>query len=72
MLESLVLAMDVSQEVLCTFGKVHNGLKVDDFLGCVGNRRERLRQQVQIVHVRIGVFLRPVIGKCPSVVWGVR
>ena len=50
-LESLVFAMQVGQEVLGALGQVHDGLQVDDFFGSIGNRRERLREQIQVVHV---------------------
>ena len=57
MLEGFALAMKISQEVLRTLGQVHDSLEVDNLLGCIGNRRKRLRQQLQIVLVRLVVMV---------------
>ena len=50
-LEGLVLAVNVGQEVLRTLWQVHDSLQVDNLLRCVGNRRKRLRQKSQVVHI---------------------
>ena len=50
-LEGLVLAVNVGQEVLRTLRQVHDSLQVDYFLRRVGYCRERLRQQSQVVHI---------------------
>ena len=46
MLEGLALAVYVGQEMFRSLGQVHNSLQVDDLLGGIGYRGERLRQQL--------------------------
>lgn len=50
-LESLVFAVDVGQEMLRAFWQVEDGTEVDDFSTGVGNSRKRLREQLQIPFV---------------------
>jgi hypothetical protein len=48
MLEGLVFAVDIGQEVFCAFRKVQDGGKIDDFGTGVSYRGKRLGEQFQI------------------------
>jgi len=51
MVESLVLAVDVGQEMLRPFRQVQDGLQVDDFRAGVCHRRKAACQQRQVAQV---------------------
>ena len=61
-LECFVLAVNVGEEVLSAFGQVQDGLQVDDFGAGFGDCRERLGQQLQIVHVFFDVVTHGFLG----------
>ena len=50
-LECLVLAMNVSKKVFCTFREVQNGLKIYYLHACLRDIGKRLSQQMKILHV---------------------
>ncbi len=54
-LEGLALAVEVGEEVLGALGQVHDGLEVDDLGGGLGDVGERLREQLEVVHVSIHI-----------------
>jgi len=49
--EGLALAVDIGQKVLGALGQRHDGLEIDDLGRGGGDGGERLREQLQIVHV---------------------
>ena len=53
MAEGFALAMDISQEVLGALGQSHDSLEVYNLCRSIGNRGERLREQLQIVEVGV-------------------
>ena len=49
--ERLVLAVDIGEKVFSAFGKVHDGMKVDNLGACRRHSRKRLCQQTQVLYV---------------------
>ena len=48
MLKSLVLSMNIRQEMLCSLRQIQNGFQIDDFRTGIGDGRKTARQQLQI------------------------